>query len=127
MERTEYKGFIVELGDMDNEKCGGWKAHHWKCTMKDKVNRKQMSFDVFGAILCKTMKPLEALYLFVSDACDYMNVDDVEDVMDEFGYEYKEAKKIYKALEKAYYKCRRFIGSDNDIREIEEELREEWG
>lgn len=125
MERVEYKGFIIELGDMDNKKCEGWKAHHWKCTMKDKLNRTQMSFDVFGAVLCTTMKPLEAVYYFVSDACDYMNVNDAEDVMNEFGYtDYKEAKAIYKALEKSYYKCRRFIGSDNDILELENELND---
>lgn len=128
MEKTEYRGFTVEIGDMDNKKCEGWKAHHWSCTVKDKVNRKQMSFDVFGAGLVADMKPLEALYICVADACDYMNVYDVEDVMSEFGYtDYKEAKAIYKALEKAYYKCRKFIGSDDDILEIEEELREEWG
>lgn len=127
MERILYKGFEVILGDADAEKCEEWRELHWKCTVKDKVNRKQMSFDVFGGRLC-IMKPLQALYLFVSDACLFMNIDDIEDVMNEFGYtDYTEAKNVFKGLEKAYYKCRKFIGSDSDIVEIENELAEEWG
>jgi hypothetical protein len=127
-EKVNYKGFTVELGEMDNLKCNDWKKHHWKCIMKDPVNRTQMSFDIFGASLVTRMQPLEAVYLFISDACAYMNVYDIEDVMNEFGYEdYKTAKQVYNGLEKAYYKCRKFIGSDNDILEIADELREEWG
>jgi hypothetical protein len=127
MERILYKGFEVILGDADTEKCKEWRELHWKCTVKDKLNRKQMSFDVFGGRLC-IMKPLEALYLFVSDACSFMNIDDIEDVMNEFGYtDYTEAKNVFKGLERAYYKCRKFIGSDSDIIEIENELAEEWG
>lgn len=127
MERILYKGFEVILGDADTEKCKEWRELHWKCTVKDKLNRKQMSFDVFGNRL-SIMKPLEALYYFVNDAYSFMNVSDVEDVMGEFGFKnYTEAKKVFKSLEKAYYKCRKFIGSDNDIIEIANELREEWG
>lgn len=127
MEIILYKGFEVILGDVDTEKCKEWRELHWKCTVKDKLNRKQMSFDVFGGRLA-TMKPLEALYHIVSDACYFMDMDDVKDVMDNFGYtDYTEAKNVFKSLEKAYYKCRKFIGSDNDIIEIANELREEWG
>lgn len=127
MEKILYKGFEVILGDADTKKCKEWRELHWKCTVKDKLNRKQMSFDVFGGRLA-TMKPLEALYYFVDDACSFMNVRDVKDVMGEFGYtDYTEAKDVFKLLEKAYYKCRKFIGSDNDIIEIANELREEWG
>lgn len=127
MERILYKGFEVILGDADTEKCKEWRELHWKCTVKDKLNRKQMSFDVFGNRLC-IMKPLQALYTFVSNACYFMEVNDTEDVMNHFGFEdYTEAKKVFKSLEKAYYKCRKFIGSDNDIIEIANELREEWG
>jgi hypothetical protein len=76
-----------------------------------------------------TMLPLEALCGFVSKACDFMNVNDVADVMHYIGYEddYNEAKKVFKALEKTYYKCRKFIGSDADIIEIYNELSEKWG
>lgn len=127
MERILYKGFEVIIGDADTKKCKEWRELHWKCTVKDKLNRKQMSFDVFGSRLA-IMKPLEALYYFVDDACSFMNVRDVKDVMDEFGYkDYTEAKNVFKSLEKAYYKCRKFIGSDNDIIEIANELREKWG
>lgn len=127
MERILYKGFEVILGDADTEKCKEWRELHWKCTVKDKLNRKQMSFDVFGGRL-SIMKPLRALYLFCDDAYTYSCVEDAEDLMKEYGYEtYTEAKKIYKALEKAYFKCRKFIGTDDDIYEIVEELREEWG
>lgn len=127
MERILYKGFEVILGDADTKKCKEWREIHWKCTVKDKLNRKQMSFDVFGDRLA-TMKPLKALYYFVSDACYFMEVNDTEDVMKYFGFtDYTEAKNFFKSLEKAYYKCRKFIGSDNDIIEIANELREEWG
>lgn len=129
-QRVVYKGFEVTLSNgnankLDKAFRGAEK--HWTCVVKDKVNRKQMSFDVFGGRLC-IMKPLQALYLFVSDACSFMNIDDIEDVMNEFGYtDYTEAKNVFKGLEKAYYKCRKFIGSDSDIIEIENELAEEWG
>ena len=127
MERILYKGFEVILGDADTEKCKEWRELHWKCTVKDKLNRKQMSFDVFGNRL-SIMKPLQALYTFISDACYFMEVNDTEDVMKYFGFtDYTEAKNVFKSLEKAYYKCRKFIGSDNDIIEIANELREEWG
>ena len=127
MERILYKGFEVILGDADTEKCKEWRELHWKCTVKDKLNRKQMSFDVFGGRL-SIMKPLRALYLFCDDAYTYSCVEDAEDLMKEYGYEtYTEAKKVYNALEKAYFKCRKFIGTDDDIYEIVEELRDEWG
>lgn len=127
MKRILYKGFEVILGDADTEKCKEWRELHWKCTVKDKLNRKQMSFDVFGGRL-SIMKPLRALYLFCDDAYTYSCVEDAEDLMKEYGYEtYTEAKKVYNALEKAYFKCRKFIGTDDDIYEIVEELREEWG
>jgi hypothetical protein len=47
--------------------------------------------------------------------------------MNEYGYDYAEAKKVYNGIEKAYYKCRKFIGTDNDILEIVNELSEKWG
>ena len=127
MQTTNYKGFTVTLSDEDKEKCKeSWQAKHWRCIVYDKTNRKQMGFDVFGGSMA-TMSPLEALYCFVSDACDYMNVDDAEDVMNEFGYDYPQAKKVFKGLEGAYFKCRRFIGDDNDILEIANELQEQYG
>ena len=127
MERILYKGFEVILGDADTEKCKEWRELHWKCTVKDKLNRKQMSFDVFGNRL-SVMKPLKALYIFVSDACCFIDMDDVKDVMNNFGYtDYAKAKSVFKRLENAYYKCRKFIGDNYDIIEIENELAEEWG
>jgi hemerythrin len=75
-----------------------------------------------------TMSPLEALYLFVDDAYTYSCFEDAEDLMCEYGYEtYTEAKNVYKSLERAYFKCRKFIGDVDDIHEIVEELREKWG
>jgi hypothetical protein len=131
MQTTNYKGFTVTLSDEDTKKLD--KAYkdarkHWRCIVYDKVNRKQMGFDIFGGSMA-TMSPLEALCCFVSDACDFMNVNDVADVMQYIGYEddYNEAKKVFKSLERAYYKCRKFIGSDADISEIYNELSEEWG
>ena len=131
MQTTNYKGFVVTLSDVDTNKLDkAWKgaSKHWRCIVYDKANRKQMGFDVFGG-LCATMSPLEALYCFVSDARDFMDVTDVADVMHYIGYEddYNEAKKVFKSLERAYYKCRKFIGSDADISEIYSELSEEWG
>lgn len=132
MQTTNYKGFTVTLSDVDTKKLDkAWKGakKHWRCIVYDKANRKQMGFDVFGGSMVNMSSPLEALYCFVSDACDFMNVTDVADVMQYIGYEddYNEAKKVFKRLEKAYYTCRKFIGSDADIREIYDELSEEWG
>ena len=131
MQTTNYKGFVVTLSDADTNKLDkAWKdaRKHWRCIVYDKPNRKQMGFDVFGGSMVN-MKPLEALYDFISDACDFMNVTDVDYIRHYIGYEgnYKEVKKVFKNLEKAYYKCRKFIGSDTDIREIYNELSEEWG
>lgn len=130
MQTVIYKGFTVTLSDADTNKLDkAWEGakKHWRCIVYDKVNRKQMGFDVFGGG-CATIKPLEALYCFVNDAMDYLSFNDVEELMKDFGYDsYKEAKKVYDGLKYAYFKCRKFIGSDDDIREIEEELREKWG
>lgn len=129
-QRVVYKGFEVTLSNGDAnklDKAFRGAGKHWTCVVKDKVNRKQMSFDVFGSSNV-IMHPLEALYLFCDDAYAYSCVEDAEDLMKEYGYEtYTEAKKVYKALEKAYFKCRKFIGTDDDINEIVEELREKFG
>ena len=129
MQTTNYKGFVVTLSDVDTNKLDkAWKdaRKHWRCIVYDKANRKQMGFDVFGGSHA-TMKPLEALYLFCDDAYTYTRFEDAGELMYEYGYEYSEAKKVYKSLEKAYFKCRKFIGDANDILEIVNELREEWG
>ena len=131
MQTTNYKGFVVTLSDEDTKKLDkAWKdaRKHWRCIVYDKANRKQMGFDIFGGSMAN-MKPLEALCSVVSSACDFMNVSDVADVMRYIGYEndYNEAKRVFKDLERAYYKCRKFIGSDADIIEIYDELSEEWG
>lgn len=130
MQTTNYKGFVVTLSEADTKKLDkAWKGakKHWTCIVYDKPNRKQMSFDVFSGSMA-TMKPLEALYCYIGDACDYMNINGVKNVMNEFGYEdYSEAKAIFLKLQKAYYKCRKFIGSEADIREIYEELDPQYG
>ena len=130
MQTTNYKGFTVTLSDADNKKLDkAWEGakKHWRCIVYDKANRKQMGFDWFGGSNV-TMKPLEALYGFCDEAYSYSCFEDAEDLMREYGYKtYAEAKKVYKSLEKEYFKARKFIGSDDDIYEIVEELREEWG
>ena len=130
MQTTIYKGFTITLSDVDTKKLDkAWKdaKKHWRCIVYDKANRKQMGFDVFGGSHA-TMKPLEALYLFCDDAYTYSCFEDAEDLMHEYGYEtHAEAKRVYKSLERAYFKARKFIGSDSDILEIVNELREEWG
>lgn len=130
MEINVYKGFEVTLSNGDAnklDKAFRGAEKHWTCVVKDKVNRKQMSFDVFGGSSV-IMHPLRALYLFCDDAYSYSCLEDVADLMEEYGYEtYTEAKKAYSAMERAYYKCRKFIGTDDDIYEIVEELREKWG
>lgn len=130
MQTTEYKGFTVILSDEDTKKLDkAWNgvSKHWRCIVYDKANRKQMGFDVFGGSHA-TMKPLEALYLFCDDAYTYTVFDDAEDYMHEYGLtSYREAVNTWKQLEKAYYKCRKFIGDKDDILEIVNELREEWG
>lgn len=129
MQTVNYKGFVVTLSDEDTNKLDkAWKgaAKHWRCIVYDKANRKQMGFDAFGGSAA-TMSPLEALYCCLSDACDYLNFYDVEDVMNEFGYEYAEAKKVYKGFEKVYFKLRKFGYTDDDMIGDCNELREEWG
>lgn len=131
MQTVNYKGFTITLSDADTKKLDkAWKGakKHWRCIVYDKANRKQMGFDVFGGSRAE-LKPLEALYGFLNDAYDYIDsCDSVESVMDEFGYDnYAEAKRVYKGIENAYFKCRKFIGDDNDILEIVNELREKWG
>lgn len=130
MQTTNYKGFTVTLSEADTNKLEkAWEGakKHWTCIVYDKPNRRQMSFDVFGGSLA-TMKPLEALYQFCDGAYTYSCFNDVECFRREYGYEtYAEAKKVYKSFEKAYFKCRKFIGDIYDIYEIVHELSEEWG
>ena len=130
MQTTNYKGFVVTLSDEDTNKLDkAWKdaRKHWRCIVYDKANRRQMGFDVFGGSNA-TMKPLEALYLICDDAYTYTCYADAEEFQNEYGYDtLKEARQIWKAIEKSYFKCRKFIGSDDDILEIVNELREKWG
>jgi hypothetical protein len=130
MQTTNYKGFVVTLSDEDTKKLDkAWKgaSKHWRCIVYDKANRKQMGFDIFGCCSA-TMKPLKALYEFCDSAYTYSCCEDAYDFMIEYGYDtHAEAKKVYDNLEKAYFKARKFIGSDSDILEIVNELREEWG
>ena len=130
MQTINYKGFVVTLSDEDTKKLNkAWDgaSKHWTCIVYDKPNRKQMSFDVFGGSMA-TMQPLEALYMFCDDAFTYTYFSDIDELIHEYGYDtYAEAKKVYKSLESAYFKARKFIGDDNDILEIVNELREKWG
>ena len=78
MQTTNYKGFTVTLSDVDTEKLDkAWSgaAKHWRCIVYDKANRRQMGFDVFGGSAVD-MKPLEALYIYINDAMDFVNFDD---------------------------------------------------
>ena len=128
MQTTNYKGFTITLSEADTKKLDKAKdfSKHWRCIVYDKPNRKQMSFDVFGGSMA-TMSPLEALYIYLDDACSYLNCEGAEDVMYEFGYEYSEAKKVYKSLESAYFKLRKLGYTSDDIINDANELREEWG
>lgn len=126
MTKENYRGYEVTLSDMDTKKCEGWKTHHWRCIVYNKAERKQMGFDVFGASLVTDMKPLEALHLYFSDAYTYMS-SYLEDFISEFGYDYKESKKIWNSLESAYFKLRKFGYTDDDIENDYHELDEEWG
>ena len=124
---VKYDGFDVYLSDMDRNKLDKARegmTKHWTCMVKDPVNRKQMSFDVFGGDNV-VMHPLEAFYLYVDGAYTY-SCSTMEDLINDYGYTYKEAKKLYDDIEKAYYKCRKFIGTDDDIYEIVRELREKY-
>ena len=125
---VKYGGFNVYLSDMDRNKLDrAWSGatKHWTCIVKDPVNRKQMSFDVFGESNA-TMHPLKALYHYVDDAYTY-SCYEMNDLITDLGYSLQGAKKVYKDMEKAYYKCRKFIGTDDDIYEIVKELEEKWG
>ena len=120
MTTEHFKNFIITLSDEDYDvsKCIWDAKKHWTCTVKDAA-RHQMSFDIFGGINAE-MTGIEALgsYLldsYLSDAIWYINCDTIQDLMNELGYDYKTAKKVYNGIEKAYYKCRKFIGSENDI------------
>lgn len=126
MKTEHFKNFIITVSDedYDTSKCLWNDAKkHWTCTVKDAV-RHQMSFDVFGGIDVD-MTGLEALKIYLSDAIWYINCDTVQDLMDELGYDdYKTAKKVYNSIEKTYYKCRKFIGSENNIISLYEALQE---
>ena len=124
MMTEHFKNFIITLSDEDYDvsKCIWDAKKHWICTVKD-ASRHQMSFDVFGGINAE-MTGLEALDSYLSDAVWYINYDTVQDLVDELGYDYKTAKKVYNGIEKAYYKCRKFIGSENDIISLYEALED---
>ena len=130
MQTTNYKGFVVTLSEADKKKLDkAWEVtkKHWTCIVYDKPNRKQMSFDVFGGSQA-TMSPLSALYDYCDSAYTYTCYNDAREFMRDYGYNtYEEAKSIYKKIEKAYFKCRKFIGDVDDINEIVEELREKFG
>lgn len=123
MTTQHFKNFIITLSDedYDTSKCLWDAKKHWSCTVKDAA-RHQMSFDIFGGSNAE-ITGLEAFSDYLSDAIWYMNCDNIQDLMDELGYDdYKTAKKAYNSIEKAYFKCRKFIGSENDIVSLYEVL-----
>ena len=122
MMTEHFKNFIITLSDEDYDvsKCIWDAKKHWTCTVKDAA-RHQMSFDIFGGINAE-MTGIEALDSYLSDAIWYINCYTIQDLMNELGYDYKTAKKVYNGIEKAYYKCRKFIGSENDIISLYESL-----
>lgn len=124
MTTEHFKNFIITLSDEDYDvsKCLWDAKKHWTCIVKDAV-RHQMSFDIFGGSNAE-MTGLKALDSYLSDAVWYINCDTVQDLMDELGYDYKTAKKVYNGIEKVYYKCRKFIGSENDIISLYEALED---
>ena len=99
MLKEMYKDYEITLSDSDTEKLDkAWSgaAKHWTCTVKDKVNRKQMSFDVFGGSQA-TMEATQALYHFVNDAYTYAYYSGVDELYNTFGYyDYKEARTAWK-------------------------------
>ena len=122
MKTEHFKNFIITVSDedYDTSKCLWDAKKHWTCTVKDAA-RHQMSFDVFGDIYAD-ITGLMAFSDYLSDAIWYINCDTVQDLMKELGYDYKTAKKVYNGIEKTYYKCRKFIGSENDIISLYEAL-----
>jgi hypothetical protein len=121
MQEQIFDRFTITVSDDDGDvsKCI-WKEarKHWKVIVYDKENRKQMGFDYFGGSLA-TVEPLDAFFNYIEEAVDFLDYSDAFDFMQEFGYDdLTEAKRAYKGCEKAYYKCRKFIGDDAELEEL---------
>ena len=124
MDKTIFKGYAITVSDEDGDVSKGWSGakKHWKVTVKK--DGKQISFDYYGGARVEA-RPNEAFYSYLSDGIGYMGARDFHDFCDEFGYTYdRTAKEVFHACEKAYFKLRKFIGTDDEILELSDTLYE---
>lgn len=71
---------------------------------------------------------LEAFECFLDDSLAAIQNKDEWDFFDEFGYEpSRKAKQIYEACKKSAEKCKRVVGSEDDIVDLANELQEKLG
>jgi hypothetical protein len=128
MEKTMFKDYVITVSDEDGDVSKAtWKdaRKHWRVTVKK--DGKQVSYNFYGGSMANC-KPLEAFESYISDAFAYRDAHDFFDFCDEFGYEpNRESKRIHHLCELSYYKLRKFIGSDDDISNLGNDIREELG
>lgn len=128
MEEKNFKNLTITVSDNDGDVSKAlWEdaVKHWRVIVYDKQNRKQMGFDFFGGSMAKA-DPLDCLYCILSDALSYMDAQDPFDFMSDFGYtDFKKGQRAYNGCKKAYFKCRKFIGADDEIVELANELNDE--
>ena len=105
MQIKEFEGLTITLSDGDTNKLKeSWQKQHWRCIVYNKIKRKQMGFDIYGdGGYNSVMNPKLALLHYLEDAVYYMDEEPYEKAKDR------------KAGENAYFKCRKFIGTDDDI------------
>lgn len=128
MKKTNFKGYAITVSDEDKDVSKAkWKdaRKHWRVTVKK--DGKQISYDNYGGSMA-VMPPLIAFQCYLSDGVDYMNNKDFHDFCDEFGYTTydRRAKDIFHACEKAYFKLRKFVGTDDEILKLLNEINEEY-
>ena len=119
MQTEEFKGLTITLSDEDTKKLvSDWQKQHWRCIVYNKAKRTQMGFDIYGGGAAK-MTPRIALESFLTDVMDYIYNPTVDDFARTFGYEtLKEARKYFNSCEKEYFKARKFIGDDDEIKAL---------
>ena len=110
--------------NVPSSKSEGWKYYEWCFSVRNEETKRTANFSVYGGSAVKHMYTSEAFYIILREAVDYINVNDIGEFMEEFGYSYKEAKKIYDKLERNYTKCIRVLGSEEEIFKYYDELTE---
>jgi hypothetical protein len=123
MEITLSSGKVIKLSAKENNAVATWTPCGIGYTVKIQVvGGKSRSFRFFDSYYNmmegKEVDLRGAIACFASDAITGENSDSAESIMEEFGYDKSEAKKVFTGVKKAQKQAEELGFSDEDLSEL---------